>query len=92
MKLLTLSLVLLGSAIAEPTVYLIRHGEKPTDDGAGLSPTGEQRALCLTSVFGPDSSYNIDYILAESYDSGNSPETICILTSLLTHLCVRWLA
>ena len=32
------------------TVYLIRHGEKPADGGQGLSPQGEERAQCLTSV------------------------------------------
>lgn len=51
---------------AEPTVYLIRHGEKPADDGIGLSPEGEQRAQCLRTVFGAASQYNIGYILAQT--------------------------
>lgn len=75
MKLLTftnVSLLLLGSAVAEPIVYLIRHGEKPSDGSDGLSALGEERAQCLTSVFGPDSSYNIGYILAEEPKSGKS--------------------
>ena len=32
------------------TVYLIRHGEKPSDGGQGLSAQGEERAECLTNV------------------------------------------
>jgi hypothetical protein len=73
MKLLAASLVLLGAVLAaDPTVYLIRHGEKPTDGGDGLSPEGEQRALCLTTVFGPDSGYDIGYIIAEEYKAGRS--------------------
>ncbi|KAI0913541.1 hypothetical protein F4823DRAFT_15862 [Ustulina deusta] len=51
---------------AEPTVYLIRHGEKPDDDGIGLSARGEQRAQCLRTVFGAASQYNIGYILAQT--------------------------
>ena len=34
------------------TVYLIRHGEKPSDGGQGLSAQGEERAQCLTNVCG----------------------------------------
>ncbi|KAJ2966425.1 hypothetical protein NUW58_g10666 [Xylaria curta] len=51
---------------ANPTVYLIRHGEKPPNDGTGLSPRGEQRAQCLRNVFGAASQYNIKYILAQT--------------------------
>ncbi|KAI0395719.1 putative phosphoglycerate mutase family protein [Xylariaceae sp. FL0594] len=52
----------------KPTVYLIRHGEKPSDDSqTGLSPRGEQRAQCLRSVFGAASGYyNVGYILAQT--------------------------
>ncbi|KAI1815678.1 hypothetical protein GGS20DRAFT_584247 [Poronia punctata] len=50
----------------KPTVYLIRHGEKPPNDGIGLSPEGEQRAECLRTVFGAASEYNIGYILAQT--------------------------
>ena len=73
MRLITLanaSLLLLGSATAEPIIYMIRHGEKPSDGSNGLSAAGEQRAQCLTTVFGPSSSYNIGYILAEKPKSG----------------------
>ncbi|KAE8151592.1 hypothetical protein BDV25DRAFT_152481 [Aspergillus avenaceus] len=50
---------------ASPTVYLIRHGEKPDDGGTGLSVEGIQRAQCLRSIFGQDSPYNIGYIMAQ---------------------------
>jgi len=56
-----------AAAKPEPTVYLIRHGEKPDDDDAtGLSPRGEQRAQCLRTVFGAASEYEIGYILAQT--------------------------
>jgi hypothetical protein len=63
--LLPVALLALGTlASAKPTVYLIRHGEKPEDDGTGLSAQGEQRAQCLRQVFGANSGYNIGYIMA----------------------------
>ncbi|KAK5807671.1 hypothetical protein VI817_001929 [Penicillium citrinum] len=52
-------------ATASPTVYLIRHGEKP-DDGNGLNAQGLQRAQCLRSVFGSSSQYNIGHIMAQT--------------------------
>ncbi|KAJ5305654.1 phosphoglycerate mutase family protein [Penicillium antarcticum] len=51
---------------ASPTVYLIRHGEKPSDGGNGLNAQGVQRAQCLRSVFSKSSSYNIGYIMAQT--------------------------
>lgn len=58
-------------AACSPTVYLIRHGEKPDDDDiTGLSTEGKERAQCLRSVFGASSSYNIGYIMAQAYKSG----------------------
>ncbi|WPH03000.1 Hypothetical protein R9X50_00587400 [Acrodontium crateriforme] len=58
-------------AIADPTVYFIRHGEKP-DDGDGLSAQGLQRAQCLRNVFGRSSSYKIGHIMAQTpKDSGS---------------------
>ncbi|RDW67416.1 putative phosphoglycerate mutase family protein [Aspergillus mulundensis] len=51
-------------AAAKPTVYLIRHGEKPADGGTGLSAQGEDRAQCIRQVFGALSGYNIGYIMA----------------------------
>ncbi|KAI0193652.1 putative phosphoglycerate mutase family protein [Xylaria flabelliformis] len=55
---------------AKPTVYLIRHGEKPADGSTGLSAQGVQRAQCLRTVFGAASAYDIGYILAQTPDSG----------------------
>ncbi|KAH9893834.1 putative phosphoglycerate mutase family protein [Xylariomycetidae sp. FL2044] len=52
-------------AVAEPTVYFIRHGEKP-DKGNGLNVEGEQRAECLRTVFGAASGYNIGHIMAQT--------------------------
>lgn len=49
---------------------MIRHGEKPPkkpngDDQTGLSSVGQQRAKELVQVFGKDSQYDINYIIAE---------------------------
>ncbi|KAF9146992.1 hypothetical protein BGX20_006784 [Mortierella sp. AD010] len=79
MKLLSvsaLSLVLLSTlaTASKPTVYLIRHGEKPSDGSTGLSSAGEQRAQCLRKVFGASSDYNIGYIMAQAYKSDGSRE------------------
>ncbi|KAF5565836.1 phosphoglycerate mutase family [Fusarium phyllophilum] len=53
----------------KPTIYMIRHGEKPTKVGKtepdGLSAQGKERANDLPNVFGPNSPYNIGYIMAE---------------------------
>lgn len=57
-------------AAAKPTVYLIRHGEKPADGGDGLSEKGKQRAQCLRQVFGAGSPYNIGYIMAQTPKAG----------------------
>jgi hypothetical protein len=59
------------------TFYLIRHGEKPpkNPDGSdqdGLSAQGLTRAQGLVQVFGPDSGYDIKYILAEKPKKGKS--------------------
>ncbi|KAI6765965.1 hypothetical protein HG530_007035 [Fusarium avenaceum] len=58
-----------GEKSTQPTLYLIRHGEKPTPgDGEkqdGLSTQGKERADGLRKVFGQDSSYDIGYIMAE---------------------------
>lgn len=51
---------------AAATVYLIRHGEKPSNGGNGLSTTGLERAQCLKNAFGPNSGYDIGYIMAET--------------------------
>ncbi|KAF2439593.1 hypothetical protein P171DRAFT_396964 [Karstenula rhodostoma CBS 690.94] len=52
-------------AAAKPTVYLIRHGEKPAS-GNGLSTAGQQRAQCLRSVFGATSEYHIGHVMAQT--------------------------
>jgi len=64
-----LVLILAASAVCDPTVYMIRHGEKPRDAGTGLSPQGVQRAQCLRSVFGTGSLYHIGHIMAQKYKS-----------------------
>ncbi|CAG8950981.1 hypothetical protein HYFRA_00006378 [Hymenoscyphus fraxineus] len=51
--------------LATPTVYLIRHGEKPADGDDGLNIKGEQRAQCLREVFGIDSGYDIGKIIVQ---------------------------
>lgn len=67
-------LLLASVAVCDPTVYMIRHGEKPADDDIpGLSPEGKQRAECLRSVFGPGSQYNIGYVMAQEYKPGEWP-------------------
>lgn len=60
---------LVAVTVAKPTVYLIRHGEKP-DDGNGLNAQGEQRAQCLRNVFGASSGYIIGHIMAQTPKSG----------------------
>lgn len=58
-----------SAAVAQSTVYFIRHGEKPAD-GDGLDAQGEQRAQCLRTVFGASSPYNIGHIMAQMPQSG----------------------
>jgi broad specificity phosphatase PhoE len=82
-KLLPVALLALSTlASAKPTVYLIRHGEKPDNDGTGLSAQGEQRAQCLRQVFGANSGYNIGYIMAMTPKDSASP--LLVLHSLST--------
>ncbi|KAG0009812.1 hypothetical protein BGZ81_003150 [Podila clonocystis] len=70
----TLSLIVLSTLVAaapapKPTIYLIRHGEEPSDGSTGLSSDGEKRAQCLRKVFGTNSKYNIGFIMAQKYQS-----------------------
>ncbi|KAL2845942.1 hypothetical protein BJY01DRAFT_247453 [Aspergillus pseudoustus] len=82
LTLLALSSTIVSVA-AKPTVYLIRHGEKPADDDeTGLSAQGEQRAQCLRQVFGASSGYDIGYIMAMTPKSSAFPPC---LSSFLTH-------
>jgi len=60
---------LASAAASKPTVYLIRHGEKPPS-GNGLNAVGQQRAQCLRSVFGATSQYQITHIMAQTPKSG----------------------
>jgi hypothetical protein len=55
----------LAPVASASTVYLIRHGEKPSDGGSGLNAQGVQRAQCLRNVFGASSGYNIEYIIVK---------------------------
>lgn len=52
------------AAAAKPTVYFIRHGEKPKK-GDGLDSDGVKRAQCLRNVFGVASDYNITHVMAQ---------------------------
>ena len=65
------SVALASVATATPTVYFIRHGEKPSS-GNGLSAQGLQRAQCLKTVFGASSQYNIGHIMAQTPQSDGS--------------------
>ena len=71
-----------GLAAASPTVYLIRHGEKPSDGGNGLNAQGLERAQCLRSVFDKSSEYKIGHIMAQTPKSS----TIALPRSLWTNL------
>jgi len=62
-------------AATSPTVYLIRHGEKPSDGGDGLNAQGLERAQCIRSVFEKGSIYNIGHIMAQT------PKSSMILTT-----------
>ncbi|KAJ5551318.1 hypothetical protein N7535_000732 [Penicillium sp. DV-2018c] len=55
-----------ASAASHPTVYLIRHAEKPENphEHHGLAPDGTIRAQCLRHVFGTGSGYDIGYLMA----------------------------
>jgi hypothetical protein len=70
MKYSTILAVFTVAVIADPIVYLIRHGEKP-NSGNGLNAQGEERAQCLRTVFGAGSGYNIGHIMAETPKSGS---------------------
>ncbi|PNY24096.1 uncharacterized protein TCAP_05965 [Tolypocladium capitatum] len=62
-------ILLAGAALAgaKPTVYFIRHGEKPSDEADNtLSAQGAQRAQCLRQVFGAGSRYDIGRIMAQT--------------------------
>ena len=60
-----LLLSLVAFTTAKPTVYLIRHGEKPVS-GDGLNPQGVKRSQCLVNVFSAKSHYKIGHIMAQT--------------------------
>lgn len=70
--LLSLTVLLSGLAATtsaaahhRPTVYIIRHAEKPADPNEhGLTKDGFRRAECLRSTFGAQSHYDIGLIVA----------------------------
>lgn len=74
----------LVSAWEPPTVYLIRHGEKPDDPkDPRLTKDGLKRAQCLRTVFGAESGYNISYIIAPKVKKRKSqiiPDTSGVYT------------
>lgn len=69
--MLTAFLLLFSLVTASPTVYFIRHGEKP-EKGNGLNIEGQRRAQCLRSVFGASSEYKIGHIMAQAYKPSTS--------------------
>ncbi|KIH87731.1 phosphoglycerate mutase family protein [Sporothrix brasiliensis 5110] len=75
-----------SAAASGPTVYLIRHGEKPSS-GNGLSAQGLERAQCLRTVFGASSSYNIGHIMAQQpLSSGKRQRPLDTVQPLATDL------
>jgi hypothetical protein len=77
MQLKNILFPFLATAALAQTVYLIRHGEKPSDGSNGLSAQGMQRAQCLRNVFGLSSQYNIGYIIAEQPKKSETPFQSC---------------
>ncbi|KAG0025550.1 hypothetical protein BGZ82_009961 [Podila clonocystis] len=71
-SLIVLSTLIAAAPIRKPTIFLIRHGEKPSNGGTGLSSDGVKRAQCLRKFFGASSKYNIGYIMAQKYKSDGS--------------------
>ncbi|CEJ92373.1 hypothetical protein VHEMI08027 [[Torrubiella] hemipterigena] len=52
----------------KPTIYLIRHAEK--DSHGLINERGKQREKCLVNLFGKDSDYDINYMIAPKYHDG----------------------
>jgi len=56
-------------------IFLIRHGEKPSNDSiTGLSDRGVQRSKCLPDVFGDDSDFDIGFIMAQTPKADGSQD------------------
>ncbi len=57
-------------------IYMIRHGEKVTDDSFGLSPSGINHAQCLANTYFPNFIYGKpNYVLAEESGTDRAMET-----------------
>ncbi|MBZ9995769.1 flagellar basal body-associated protein FliL [Mesorhizobium sp. BH1-1-4] len=72
------------SGLADATVLIVRHGEKP-DSGTGLSPAGEARAQAYVAYFQPfmlDGTPVRPDMLVASADSKNSARERLTLTPL----------
>ncbi|MDX8534689.1 flagellar basal body-associated protein FliL [Mesorhizobium sp. VK25A] len=73
------------AGLADATVLIVRHGEKP-DSGTGLSPAGEARAKAYVHYFQPlrlDDGTNFrPDVLVASADSHNSARERLTLTPL----------
>ncbi|KAG0041690.1 hypothetical protein BGZ83_001443 [Gryganskiella cystojenkinii] len=90
--LLVLSALVAAAPAHKPTVYLIRHGEKPSNDGKGLNSDGEKRAQCLRKIFGAKSKYNIGFIMAQQFKPDGSRKRPFLTVSPLAkdlHLSVN---
>ncbi|KAK7961612.1 uncharacterized protein PG986_002437 [Apiospora aurea] len=83
MRLFSLFVLLAATlAATKPTVYFIRHGEKPKK-GDGLNADGLKRAQCLRGVFGVASDYNITHVMAQRPKKSKSSKwKFCFLESL----------
>jgi len=62
-----------------PTIYLIRHAEKPLggrfpSPAGALSDGGMERTRCIRKLFGRRSEYSIGYIMAQKPRSSKSAE------------------
>ncbi|BCH08743.1 hypothetical protein MesoLj131c_30010 [Mesorhizobium sp. 131-3-5] len=72
------------SGLADATVLIVRHGEKP-DSGPGLSPEGEARAQAYVAYFQPFLLDGVAFrpdMLVASADSKNSARERLTLTPL----------
>ncbi|KAJ5172159.1 hypothetical protein N7492_004752 [Penicillium capsulatum] len=68
--IVNVALLVAVASARTPTVFLVRHGEKPANpDDHSLTFHGLMRAQCLREVFGADSGYDIGYIMAPTMKS-----------------------
>lgn len=52
-------------------IFLIRHGEKVSDDSIGLSKAGKQRAQCIADLFSQNDK-KVDAIITQDFKSDGS--------------------